>query len=282
MATKIKIRSMVVSRPGYAFIMCDLSQAETWIVAYLAREENMKRALLFGDIHTQTAGSALFNKTPQCDHDWNKETQTCRKCGDIVIVSERYIGKKWNHATSYRMGPERATQVVNKDSDKFPFVTITVKDAREYSKHWKGYYNLQTWWNEIDEKLNRDRIITTTYGRRRTFYGAWGPELQKEATAHEPQSTVADHFNGMVHPELGIKGGLIEVYRQFVKNGPLFLNNQSHDSLMAECPINLVDEFAPQIVQTLRRPLIVNGEEFTIPVDCEVGDRWGELESYKI
>jgi len=28
--------------------------------------------------------------------------------------------------------------------------------------------------------------------------------------------------------------------------------------------------------------MIVNGEQFTIPVDCEVGERWGELEKVKL
>jgi len=49
-----------------------------------------------------------------------------------------------------------------------------------------------------------------------------------------------------------------------------------------ECPISLVDEIAPQVVAQMKRPIIVNGEECNIPVDCEVGERWGEMVKVKL
>lgn len=580
--TSFSIRSMYQAPKGKVLLQCDLSQAESWIVAYRANEPNMKQALLYGDIHTQTAGSALFNTNPQCEHSWEKDTRKCKHCGRVIEKSARYVGKRYNHAcvdvetevltrngwirigflnkkdevaqfwlenqsidfslplqyheydyadnlihfnyreldqlvtpnhkmpyvtnskfksrpaseitmsmkipmcgyyhggdlamnhnmvrlqcaiqadgtflagkivfhlrkerkvkrlkelletlgiaydyswtkdgeyirfskqdhyltlldrkawsyktlglsesnidilldeilfwdghqdnkkdhksycsgvkqnveviktlshlrgrqaivtwsksgvwkvsfnrrkavepinrtkrcykgkvycltmesgffvirrngkisitgnSAYRMGPERAAEVINKDSDKPPYVTVTVAESKQFNKAWHDYYNLKNWWSEIERTLYLTRTITTVYGRSRTFYAQWGNELFKEATAFEPQSTVGDHFNGAVHPELGIEGGLDSVYFNLVE--PYFCGdnycthvschkivNQSHDSAILEVPLAVADEILGETKRYLLRPLVIGGEEFTIPVDGEIGDRMGEF-----
>lgn len=286
------LRSMIVAKRGYTLIMCDLSQAETWIVAFLSGQEEMKKSLLYGDIHTDTAG-AIFCGDVMCEHNWMRDKQSKEKqwrcehdCtrinGEPVLVTEimRYSGKKCNHAYAYDMGPDRNAQVINKESDQPPYVTVTVKETKLMYDAWhRYYYKIKPWHNDTQAQLGNNRTLITPYGRERVFYAGWGKELFKEAYAYVPQSTVADHFNGAVQPELGIKGGLIEVKRQIVdkSNGDIKICNQSHDSLIAEVPTQLVNELAPQITSILYRPLVVNNEQFTIPVDVEVGERWGEL-----
>lgn len=260
---KLKLRSMIVAPKGKVLIACDLSQAESWIVAFKANEPRMKHALMFGDIHRETA-IGFFDKP-----------------ASEIITEERYIGKQYNHASSYRMGPERAAEVINKKSDQPPYVTVSIPQSKVFASKWHSLYNVKTWWAEIDEQLNKTRTLTTTYGRKREFFAAWGNELFKEATAFEPQSTVADHFNGALHPELRIPGGLLEVHRQ-VRCAEIPIVHQAHDSLMVECPIGIEKEIAGKIMSLLRRPLIVNYEELTIPVDCEIGERWGEMEKVKL
>jgi len=273
---------MIVAPPGKVLLMCDLSQAESWVVAYLANEPRMKHALQYGDIHTETAGSAIFFPYG-CSHNCDKDLRTCSVCGNVVTTEMRYIGKRWNHASAYRMKPARAAQVVNKDSDQPPYVTITVAQSTEYSKAWHSYYNLKPWWGEIEYQLGVNRTMVTPYGRKRTFFGGWGDELFKEATAFVPQSTVADHFNGAVQPELGISGGLLSIYTNIVLPNPeIKLINQSHDSCMLEVPQSSYVEVAQQMKSYLFRPIIINGETCSIPVDCEVGERWGELEKLKV
>lgn len=279
---KIYVRSMVRASPGHVLVAADLSQAESWIVAFRAGEPNMKRALMFGDIHTETAGNALFHANVGCNHEWKavvKGELWCCGCGREVTKLMRYVGKRYNHASAYRMGADRAAEVINKDSDKPPYFTVTIKQSRQFSESWHSYYNLKVWWSEIEYQLNETRSITTCYGRRRVFFGAWGTDLFKEATAFEPQSTVADHFNGHIHPQLGIRGGLLEIYRQLIKPyGDRCLINQSHDSFIAEVPTQDGIEFAAQSKALLLRPLVIKDEEFTIPVDSEIGERWGEME----
>ena len=249
----------------------DLAQAESWLVAYLANEPTMKHVLQCGDFHRETGQKALFGLT---DEAWDALDKDQRK-------TMRYTGKRYNHASAYRMGPTRAAEIINKDSDQPPYVTVTVAESKVFYSKWHEYYHIKGWWQEIEYELSKTRTLTTPYGYVRYFLQPWGEELFKAATAHVPQSTVAEHLNGAVHPELGIRGGLVEVDRLLVGPGHIRIINQSHDSILSIVPRSCAREICEQIHKLLLRPLICNGEEFTIPVDCEVGERWGELEEQK-
>lgn len=277
---------MVVSPEDHYLFALDLSQAETWIVGHLADEPRMIKALKFGDIHTETAG-ALFFDDKFCAHTWIKQGKDkrwlCELCNSEITDTSRYVGKQNNHSNSYGIEPPRMSQTINKQSDKPPYVTVTVNQCKVYQDKWHGFYpNVRAkFWAEVQEQLYRNRTLKTFYGRERTFYGQWGKELFKEGYAYIPQSTVADHFNGAVSPVIGVEGGLRKVYREFVKTGACRITNQSHDSLLAEVHKNIINEIAPAIIDCFLRPIVINDMEFTIPVDAEYGERWGELEPWK-
>lgn len=264
---KISIRSQFIASPGCVLIQWDLSKAESWIVAYLADDPNMKHSLHHGDLHTDTAANALFHVSLE-----------------LVTKVMRYTGKRWNHASSYRMGFKKAMTVVNSESDKPPYLVVSLQESKAFSIGWHGYYPRikSVWWAEIEEKAAKNRTLINTYGVVHVFFERWGDELFKQMTAWEPQSTIAYHMNGMLHPELGIPGGVVEVYKQFVEKNVFKIVNQSHDSIIADVPVAAVDDVLVPVANLIRRPLVVNGEEFTIPVDAEIGERWGELESVAV
>jgi DNA polymerase I len=260
---KYKIRSMFIAEKNSVFVQFDFSQAEAWVVAYLANEIHMKESLYHSDIHRDTA-CVLFGVAPEA-----------------VTKEMRYIGKRQNHANNYGQGPERSVQVINKDSDQPPYVTVTLREAKSFREKWISYYSsIPAWWQSIEEELNVNRTLVTPYNRVRAFFGPWGKELFKEAYAYKPQSTVADHCNGKLHPELGIRGGIKAVFDDFVKPGYIRMPNQSHDSIITEIPALDAPDIIPQIHKLMARPIVVNHEQFTIPVDIEVGERWGELEKW--
>ena len=257
---------MLTAEKGNTLISCDLAQAEAWIVAYLANERNMKDALLYGDIHRKT-GAVIF----ECSED-------------VITKDQRYLGKKSNHAFNYKQGAFKAAETINKESDKPPYITVNVRQTKKFRENYLKAYSIEQWWSSIEMELKSNgRTLTTPYGRTRRFYGFWGDDLFKEAVAYKPQSTVGDHALGLVQRELGIEGGVKGVYYSICKrtNGEIKIVNTSHDSVVVECPIVLANEIAPQVVKQMKRPIIVNGEECNIPVDCEIGERWGELVKYK-
>jgi hypothetical protein len=259
---KLKVRSMIIASPGNVLIQYDLKQAESWVVAHLANEEKMKNALAHDDIHMLTACEAFY--------------PFFKKKREEITDEFRYPAKQFNHATAYRMGPQRAMELINKQSPETGIV-ISLHDAKILHDLWISFYNLSMWWSDIERTLDKTRTMVTPYGRIRTFFDPWGQELFKKATAHVPQSTVSDHNKGAIHPKLRIAGGLREVYKRYVKTGACSLLNEGHDSILVECRLSSKDALVPDIAKLQQRPLIINDEEFTIPVEVEVGERWGEL-----
>ena len=263
---KVALRSMLTASKGNILIDCDLAQAEAWIVAYLSADPTMLDALKNGDIHKRTA-AIIF----ECSED-------------VVTKDMRYLGKKSNHAFNYKQGAFKAAETINRESDKPPYITVNVKQTKKFRENYLKAYRIEQWWTSIEMELKSNgRVLTTPYGRARRFYGFWGDDLFKEAVAFKPQSTVGDHALGLVQRELGIEGGVKGVYYSICKpsNGAIRIVNTSHDSVVVECPSELLSEVAPQVVKQMKRPIIINGEECNIPVDCKVGERWGETEGFK-
>jgi DNA polymerase I-like protein with 3'-5' exonuclease and polymerase domains len=272
---KLPIRSIICAPKDYVLISADLSQAEAWVVAYLAQENTMKAVLGTGLIHELSA-RVIFD-LPILDIN----DPVAMKEG--VSKDQRYLGKKMNHSCNYRTGPFMIAIMINKESDKPPYVTVTVKETKVFHKKWTSFFSLAIWWKEIEDQLNNNRTLITPYRRKRTFFQVWGNDLFKEATAFIPQSTVADHMFGAVQPELGISGGLLGIKRALLDNYPeIRMTNTSHDSCLLEVPKSIYPDIANEVKNQLYRPIMINGETFTIPVDVEVGERWGELEKMKL
>lgn len=282
---QLKIRSMVRAKPNHELVAFDLSQAESWVVAYEANEPRMKHALQHGDIHSETAVAIFHPEATVCNHSWrsgDKDTKICvleNGCGVVILYDERYSGKKTNHATAYGEEEWMLMTSINRESDKPPYITINLTQATQYNKAWHDYYNIKSWHQDIQNELNETRTLKNTYGRKRTFYAGWGKDLFKEAYAFKPQSTVADHFNGAIHPELGIAGGFRELYKRHIKTKRFYsIINHAHDSLLLHIPKPVSEDLIYEIRSIIERPIVIKGEMFTIPVDGERGERFGELE----
>ena len=263
---KIPYRSIICSPPNKSLLALDLSAAETWVVAYLTDDPNMKRELSAGDIHSFSA--CIISDIPI------PEGTGKARYKPFIDEQTRYIGKKTNHGSSYRMGIYKQAEAINKDG----VVTVSLKQVKTWHNRWHNTFLVKNWWREIEEGLQRNnRTMTTTYNRTRTFYGIWGDSLFKEATAYEPQSTVADHMRGRVHPELGIEGGIRAIRKAFLPYPEIKLIQTAHDSILMEVPDDIVDEIGLKSQSLLSRPLVIKGETFTIPVDCDIyPKRWGE------
>ena len=88
--------------------------------------------------------------------------------------------------------------------------------------------------------------------------------MLREAVANYPQSTVGD----LTH--LGIHR--VSTRLPYAK---VLIN--MHDGSVIQVPEDKVDEALPIIRECFSIPIVVKGEEFTIPVDLKTGQSWGTL-----
>lgn len=271
------VRSQICAPKGKVLIQCDLSGAEAWVVAYLADDANMKFELANGDLHSFTA-CALYNipfdsNIPMLDENGKKLRYKA------VTFEQRYSGKRTNHSSNYMQGPYGLMEAINTER----IITISFSESKRYQTVWQSIFSsIPMWWQKTRETMFGDRTIETVYGFKRTFYGPPGDETLRTMIAFEPQSTVGDHCLGAVQKGVNEAGGLLYLDEKYKDSNEILIVNTSHDSGLIEVPLSIADEFAHEFASVMRRPLMINGEVFTIPVDVEMGERYGELEKYKL
>lgn len=264
---------------GYVGYSIDLSQIENRIVAYVGGVISQIEAFERGiDLHSLTA-SVIFNKPyEQISKDDGSST-----LGD-GRQSERYWGKKGNHATNYDVGYK--TFALKNEMPETDAKRILENIHRGYPQIRGGFHKT------VQEMLFRDRFVTNLLGRRRLFLGPIIPSYTtprsacittyREAYAQLPQSTVADKVN-----EFGVE----YIYYNQDLFTPIELLTQIHDSIVFQIPLTIPwHEHARMIAlikHSMERPLHWHEREIPTPADLSIGynickDDMTELKSKKV
>lgn len=246
---------------GYSF---DLSQIENRIVAYVGGVISQIRAFEQGvDLHRLTA-SVIFGKP----YDQISDQAGSSSLGD-GRQSERYWGKKGNHATNYDVGYK--TFALKNEMTETDAKATLEKIHRGYPQIRGGYHLV------IQEMLKTSRTVTNLMGRNRLFLGPIVPsypdvpitacqDTYREGYAQLPQSTTADKIN---------EQGLEYIYYNQQLFKPVELLAQVHDSVVFQIPLSVPwPEHAHMLMlikQSLETPLYWKGTEIKTPCDLSIG-----------
>lgn len=231
-------RRVFVPEPGNVFVECDLSQAEARVVAYLAGEERLIKSFAAGgDIHRRNA-SAMYGKPEEAISD-----------------AERQLAKRAVHGLNYGMGVLTFAKQCG----------ITQIDARRVKNlYFSLFPAIEMWQRKVAFDLHKSRMLTTPFGRKRLFLGAYSEQLIKEALAFVPQSTVADVTNA----------ALIRLHGSLPPGARLAIT--VHDSIVVECSVEMAQEVKAQVVEAMSIPLRFGARELLIPVDTKVLRNWND------
>lgn len=258
-----ELRSFFIADEGMELAEFDLNRGESWVYAHLSQDPELLRIHKTGaDFHSETAAAISTAFGEALTVEWI----IANKHGAGYKI--RYLGKRVNHASSYRMGPFRGAEVVNSEADDTGIV-ITTAQMREAQELWlQKYWGIKSWWRDIDMQLENSRRLTTPYGRERIFYGWMSDRLKKEATAYVPQSTSVDYLNS----------GMLRVYNALDEDNGGFIQllHQNHDSILVQYPVGRRDEVAGEIKRLIESVVVINGCEVTIPVESGYGQTWKE------
>lgn len=262
-----RLRTMFIADDDMELCELDLNRGESWVYAHLSEDPELMRIHREGlDFHSI---SASVVQTAFGSEGLSAEMIAMKvKGGDAFAYKLRYLGKRINHASAYRMGPFRGAQVINAESDDTN-ITVTPGEVEKAQKLWRQrYMGMEGWWSEIDRTISTTRTLETPYGRRRQFFGFMSEHLLKEATAYVPQSTSVDYMNT----------GMLRVYQDLIAKGAfgLELLHQNHDSILIQYPKEKRDEVIPEVMQRLTSTVIINGHDVTIPVEASCGQNWGD------
>ncbi len=254
---------------GYVGYSLDLSQIENRIVAYVGGVISQIRAFEQGiDLHSLTASIILGKPYNEISDEDGSST-----LGD-GRQSERYWGKKGNHATNYNVGYK--TFALKNEMPETEAKRILACIHQGYPQIRGGYHQI------IQNMLKTDRTVTNLFGRRRLFLGPIVPSYPnipksaceatyREAYAHFAQSTCADKIN---------EQGVEYIYYNQDMFKPIELLTQIHDSIVFQIPLTTPwTEHARMILQikkSLETPLTWHETKFDTPCDVSIGLNMGK------
>jgi DNA polymerase I-like protein with 3'-5' exonuclease and polymerase domains/uracil-DNA glycosylase len=259
------LRSMFIPPHGWVFIEGDGSQAEARVVAVLAEDWELLASFdTKPKIHAKTA-ALIFNI------DVNLITKDSPSVPRIGIAYYD-MGKRIRHAGNLRLEAFRLSQMTH---------IAKSECARMLSVFHSNNPKIQgTFHKEIDEVLQRTRILETPYGRKCQYFDRFTSHLFKEATAQIPQGTVSD-LTKFTMPRIKDKlKGYGVLYR--------FLTEQ-HDGILSVVRDfywkDYAEEFKRQYERTIdfRRGSLKRDFDLTIP--CELSkseENWQNLEEFKL
>lgn len=257
---KFDVKACFVPDDGCVFVEADLSGAEAWIAAAAAGDTDLLDKLRSGfKIHEWTAAYILTKMgKPTRMEDVTKEG-----------FERQVFGKVPRHALGYGMQANTLQKEINFVAD-ITGIAVTLRQAQLiYGGYHELHPTLQAWWRKVLVQLSTG-TLTTTFGRRRTFYGRgrgeWLSDTHKSGIAQEPQSTIADLLNR----------GLLRWWRQHDgKHGELLA--QVYDSVLIQTPRAKAALTASLVRRCLTEEIEVHGVKLTIPVDVKVLESWAVL-----
>jgi DNA polymerase-1 len=245
------LRDIFVAPEGRSFVKEDLSQAETMVVA---------------DILKRHGDTTLWDRYQDPEFDIHTWMASCiyKKPEHKITKMERSVGKIANHSGNYRAGPK----VLETTAAKYGIPGITYGVSREILKERsRALPGLEVWWQWIEDELRKKRVLTTSLGRRRIFFGRLDHATFRDATSFEPQSLVGDATNIIF---TGLDREL---------DSDCYPVLQVHDEVVVECP----DKKIGHVLDTLREvgqvELWINEDvPLIIPMDIGIGKDWKNCE----
>ena len=263
-----RLRSIFSPDPGKILVNIDLEQADSRNVGAITHNlfysshgsafaSRYLDACESGDLHTSVA------KLVWPDLGWTSVAREDRAIAEQIYHRQdsfRQTSKKLGHASNYRGKPATIAKATN----------TPVGIVRSFQeRYFKAFPTIKMWWEWIDHQFSYyPGILTTLYGRRRTFFGRHNDDQTlRDATAYEPQSMTGHQIDKALHAV-------------WLKYSQVELILQVHDNILFQIPetdITLV----PEICRTMEEAHAIElagGRKFFVPVEAKAGMNWGDYD----
>lgn len=251
-------RTFIVADPGYQLFAADYVTAESHLVAGFSGDPAYLAAHESGvDTHAFVAYLMLGSQLswPEDRSTWKTfaaETQWGSK-GTL-----RQTFKTRQHAINYL---QTAYAIAETEG-------VPRKEAHAFvTAYFATFPGIKAWHEEvIIPAVQAGEIIVDVHGSglepyRRKLYD----RSAKDTVAHPPQSLLA-----LIAHTAATRLGNLEAR----SGGDLQLLHHNHDEMLFQIKFGREGALLPEVLELMRVPVILNGREIVLAVDCNAGDNW--------
>lgn len=289
-------RGYMVADEGHIMIAADKKQAEWVVTAFMTGDAKMMDVVQTGKDAHAVSGSLIcglpleyvYLEDSYTGHSRDSyEIEEARKRLDADYPEQsrekmkekhsdawwprrysiRQLGKHSNHGWNYDMS-------ANRFAEEYETSQHEAETARHRYRN-VAYPGLVRGHEAIRHRVNTQRFLETPYGLRRYFYKELTDELYREAYDFIPQSTVAWNVNR----------GIVRTYEQTDSiMQPFEFLIQCHDEMAGQYPLGdnwKLAQAIRRIVENMHDDLEIEGREFTIETEIEIGPNWRDMVEIK-
>jgi uracil-DNA glycosylase family 4 len=254
------LRKCFVASRGSVLMSFDYSNLEFRVMAHECQDPKMIEILDKGLNQHDENTKALFGYTEAPSED-----DPLRRTWDL----QRRAAKIFQFGTQYGGGEKTVYENILLE---LPTISLTFADFKKARDNYFRHYHVYSEWADRQRtEAVRTRTVTNAFGRKRTLYGG-EYDIQKQALNFPCQSGAA-HIINMATVRIAEKMEEAGVASRLIL--------QVHDQLMFEVPKNEVDTMYHLVRPEMEAPIDYRGQQVVFPVDVEVGDDWGSLQSYE-
>lgn len=274
---EFSVRQIFVADPGWKLCNIDLEQTESRDVGFLQGtllgDWRYLDACEEGDLHVTVAKMVwpdlramqdLYNEAGilicRRGETWSGDKRKDRAIADQPFYrhfSHRDMSKRGGHLTNYYGTAWTAARKL-----KVP-LPIMENFREAYTE--RAFPGFPRWWRWTAERLQREGVLVTPYGRRRQFFGRANDDATlREAIAFVPQSMTADRMNM----------GWWRIWRYM----PMVqLLAQVHDSICFQYRESESEEaIVTRALELIETPLVApNGRTVVVRGEAKLGWNWG-------
>lgn len=279
-----EFKQFLVADEGYVFWEIDKRMAEWVIVAYLANDASMLKAIEDGlDVHSYTA-SMMFDAPIEIVQleskltGMNTDPDLINQLRSSEALLTRFLHKFPRTMSGRQMG-KKSNHGLNYDEGYAKFSLINEVEQSEGKRCVELYHRVypgvrQTFHAGIKYQLQNNRTLTNCFGRKIRFLDQWGSDLWKAAYSALPQSTQVD----------GVNRGMVAAYHDdwlCEGTGGIDILAQSHDAILTQVPLRWFSNEGAfkgameRVYKYLSPELEYNGRKFHIENDSKIGLNWG-------
>jgi DNA polymerase-1 len=248
----------VPSHPGWKIVDVDYSNIENRLTAILAGDTERLRKYQdpqYSDYKTLvTRAYGIPYEAVEKD---NSREAPYGKCKAIVL------------GINYGLGAQKISKMYD----------MELAEVNRLMQTWKNEIKLTTLWQQrTAAEAAKFGVLKTPFGRKRWF---WTSSAYTESLSFLPQSTAADiifrAMIGLMYERIGWPeekvARVVRIYKPIPLRAQLLL--QVHDSLVFECPPDIVDDLVATVKLVMEQPWPELGG-MVIPISVKVGDAWGD------